>query len=262
MRDRSFIQSLARGLNVLELVGGSSQPVTLTQIAGQAQLTKTKAQRFLNTLCALDYLRRENNKSYVLNTRILSLANSFLNTSSLVKIGRPYLDELSSQLGKTVNLAVLEDLHTLCLYRREIGRFLTYDLGPGSKLPCYAVSLGKVLLAGLSKDELNKRIRRMELYPITPKTIVSKRRIREEIIETRKRGYGICDQELSLDMYSIAVPLLDSRGEVVAAINVSMEFNFKDSPNLEAAIGRLTEKGRMISNHLGYHGPYPSYPSE
>jgi IclR family pca regulon transcriptional regulator len=260
MRDRNFIQSVARGLNILEVVAGSAQPVTLTQIANQAQLTKTTSQRFLNTLCSLDYLRRGDNKSYVLNTRVLSLASSFLNTSSLVKIGRPYLDELSSELGKTVNLAVLEDLHTLCLYRREIGRFLKYDLGPGSKLPCYAPSLGKVLLAGLSKKELNERIQRMKLYPMTPKTITSKRRLREEILETRKRGYGICDQELSLDMYSIAVPLLDDQGKVAAAINVSMEFSFKDSPNLKAAINLLMEKGRMISNSLGYNGPYPSYP--
>ena len=260
MRDRNSIQSLARGLNILELIAGFSEPVTLTQIANQARLTKTTSQRFLNTLCSLGYLRRGDNKSYVLNTRVLSLAYSFLNTSSLVNTAKPYLDELSSELGKTVNLAVLEDVHTLCLYRKEVRRFMKYDIGPGSKLPCYAASLGKVLLAGLSNEEFNKRLGKIEFYPITPKTISSKKKLRQEIIETRKRGYGICDQELSLDMYSIAVPLLDNRGEVVAAINVSMEFSFRDNPNLASTIRLLTEKGKMISNRLGYHGPYPSYP--
>ena len=260
MRDRNSIQSLARGLNILELVASSAQPVTLTQIANQARLTKTTSQRFLNTLSSLGYLSRGENKSYVLNTRVLSLANTFLNTSSLVNTAKPYLDELSSELDKTVNLAVLENLHTVCLYRREVRRFMKFDIGPGSKLPCYATSLGKVLLAALSSEELNKRLGKIEFYPITPKTILSKKKLRQEIIATRKRGYGICDQELSLDMYSLAVPLLNNQREVVAAINVSMEFRFRDNPNLKSTIRLLMEKGKMISNRLGYHGPYPSYP--
>jgi IclR family transcriptional regulator, pca regulon regulatory protein len=260
MRDKHSIQSLARGLSILELVAESSLPVTLTGIANQAHLTKTTSQRFLNTLCSLGYLHRRENKSYVLSTRVLSLASLFLNTSSLVRMAKPYLDELSSELGKTVNLAVLEDVHTLILYRKEIRRFMKYDLGPGSKLPCYAGSLGKALLAGLDHEEINKRLDRMEFYPITPKTISSKRKLRQEITDTKRRGYSICDQELSLDMYSVAVPLVDQQGEVIAAINVSMEFNSKGSPDLGSGIQKLIEKGKMISAVLGYHGPYPYYP--
>jgi IclR family pca regulon transcriptional regulator len=175
-------------------------------------------------------------------------------------MAKPYLDELSSELGKTVNLAVLEDIHTLFLYRKEVRRFMKYDLGPGSKLPCYAGSLGKVLLAGLTNEELNRRMNRIKFNPITPKTISSRKRLREEIVEIRRRGYSICDQELSLDMYSVGVPLLDKGGKVVAAINVSMELYSKDSPNLEGTIKVLMEKGKRISNSLGYDGPYPSFP--
>jgi IclR family pca regulon transcriptional regulator len=260
MRDSYSVQSLARGLHILELVADSPQPVTLTEVANQACLTKTTSQRFLNTLCSLGYLRRGNNKSYVLNTRVLSLAYRLLNTSSLISMAKPYLDELSSELGKTVNLAVLEDVDTLFLYRRELRRFMKYDLGPGSKLPCYAGSLGKVLLAGLTREELDKRLEKIEFAPITPKTILSKKRLRGAIAETRRRGYSICDQELSLDMFSVAVPVLDKQGEVIAAINVSMDFSFKDSPNLETTIRLLMEKGKMVSTSLGYGGPYPSYP--
>jgi len=260
-RDRNSIQSLDRGLSILELCAKSSRPLTLTEIANQALLTKTTAQRFLNTLCLLGYLRREENKSYVLAARVLSLAYSFLNTSSLVTTAKPFLDELSAQLGKTVNLAVLEDVHTLFLYRREVRKFMKYDLGPGSKLPCYAGALGKALLAGLGDKELKARLHKIDFFPITPKTISSKQELWKEILTTRKRGYSTCDQELSLDMYSIAAPLLDKQGQVVAAINASMEFNFKDSPNLKTSIDLLLEKGKMISNSLGYDGPYPHYPS-
>lgn len=260
IRDRNSIQSLARGLNILELCAKSSLPLTLTEIANKAQLSKTTSQRFLNTLCSLGYLRRGKDKGYVLGARVLSLSYAFLNSSSLVAMAKPYLDELSAELGKTLNLAVLENVHTLFLYRKEVRKFMKYDLGPGSVLPCYAGSLGKVLLAGLSDEELSKRVDKIEFYPITPKTISSKKRLRDEITKTRKRGYSICDQELSLEMYSIGVPLLDKRGEVIAAINVSMEFNFKGNPNLETVIKLLMEKGEMISSSLGYNGPYPCYP--
>jgi len=260
VRKKNSIQSLARGLNILELVAESPLPITLTEITNRAHLTKTTTQRFLSTLCSLGYLRRGENKGYILSTRVLSLTHNFLNTSSLVRMAKPYLDELSSELNKTVNLAVLEDVYTLFLYRKEVKRFMKFDLGPGSKLPCYAGALGKVLLAGLTHEELNQCMEKIEFNPITPKTISSKKRLREEIIETKKRGYSICDQELSMDMYSIAVPLLDKQGEVVAAINVSMEFNFKNSPNLKSTIKQLSGKGKMISASLGYYGPYPSYP--
>ena len=261
IRDRNSIQSLARGLKILELCAKSSLPLTLTEIANQAQLTKTTSQRFLNTLCSLGYLRRGNNKGYVLGARVLCLSYDFLNTSSLVTIATPYLDELSAEIGKTVNLAVLEDVQTLFLYRKEVRKFMKYDLGPGSVLPCYAGSLGKAMLAGLDDEELKKRIDQLEFYPITLKTITSKQKLKDDIIKTRKRGYSICDQELSLDMYSLGVPLLDERGEVIAAINISMEFNDKGNPNLETFITVLVEKGRMISRSLGYNGPYPCYPS-
>jgi len=256
---RNSIQSLSRGLNILELCAGSSMPLTLTEIARQAHLTKTTAQRFLNTLCLLGYLRREENKSYVLAARVLSLASNFLNTSSLVTMAKPFLDELSSQLDKTVNLAVLEDVHTLFLYRKEVRKFMKYDLGPGSRLPCYAGSLGKALLAGLEDKELKRRLKRIEFFPITPNTVASMQELWKDILATRRRGYSICDQELSLDMYSIAVPLLDKQGKVVAAINASMEFSFKDNPDLAASIDRLLEKGKSISTSLGYSGTYPNY---
>jgi IclR family transcriptional regulator, pca regulon regulatory protein len=254
---RNSIQSMVRGLNIMELFAQSVQPLTLTEIASQARLTKTTAQRFLNTLCVLGYIKRGDNKKYLLSTKVLSLAYGFLNTSSLVKMAKPYLDELSLELSKTVNLAVLDDVHTLCLYRKEVRRFMKFDIGPGSKLPCYAASLGKVLLSGLSDDELNKRINKIEFSPLTPKTILLKEKLREEVIETRKKGYAISDQELSLDMYSIAVPLFDNQGEMIAAINVSMEYHLKDDPNLETTLHILMERGEMICRNLGYNGPYP-----
>lgn len=260
IRNKEFIQSLSRGLYILELVANSSTPVSLTEISKMTKLNKTTSQRFLNTLCNLNYLIRGEDKRYSLSGKVYSLAQSFLNKSNLVNISKPYIDELSTEIGKTVNLAILDDVYTVFLYRKEIRKFLNYDLVPGSKLPCYAGSLGKVLLAGLKDEELKKRINKIDFYPITPKTITSKDKLWEEIIKTRSRGYGICDQELSMDMFSVAAPIIDRGGNIIAAINISMEFSYKKNPSLKDMIKKLLEKGKVISSHLGYQGIYPLYP--
>lgn len=256
MRDRNYIQSLERGLRVLEILGQSSQPLTLTQIAKLGNLNKTATQRFLHTLCSLKYLYRENNH-YVLGSRILSLGYSFFSSSNLAVKSKPYLDELSSILRKTVNLAVLDNLDALFLYRKEVGKFIKHDLAPGSKLPAFAGALGKMLLAGLSDRELERRINKMKLHPLTTKTVSTKKALREQIKQTRERGYSICDQELSMDLYSVAVPLISDRKKVVAAINVSMESHYKASVDLAMIIEKLTETGERISRILGYHEKYP-----
>ena len=243
MRDNNYIKSLERGLKILELFGEHSRPLTLTEIANLSNLNKTTTQRFLHTLCTLGYVIREENKRYSLGTRIIALGFDFLNSSNLAMIARPYLDELSSELDKTVNMAVLDDINIIFLYRKEVRRFLKYDLHAGSKLPAYCTASGKILLAGLSDEELGTRINRMELHQVTPRTITSKEELRKEIMKTRKRGYSICDRELSMDLYSLAVPLINSGKKTVAAINISVEAKDIKGLGLEAIISKLTKKG-------------------
>jgi len=259
MRDRNHIKSLERGLSILEIFGNSPKPLTLTQIANLANLNKTATQRFLQTLCSLNYLYRGETKHYVLGSRVLSLGYSFLNSSNIAIKSKPFLDELSFKVSKTVNLAVLDNLDELFLYRREVSKFLKYDLAPGSKLPAYAGALGKMLLAGLNDKELKKRIDKMEFHALTAKTVPSEKALWEEVKKTRERGYSISDQELSMDLFSVAVPLLDGQMEVVAAINVSMESSYKSGSNLELIIGSLLETGEKISHILGYQDKYPRF---
>ena len=260
MRNRNYIASLERGLKILQVFGESSRPLTLTEVANACKLNKTTTQRFLYTLSSLGYLHPDTNKSYILGTKILSLGFTYFNTSNLVKMAKPYLDELSLQFNKTVNLAVLDDTEALFLYRKEVAKFLKYDIGPGGRFPAYAGSLGKVLLAGLPQAELRNRINKMKPYPITPKTITSKERLLESINEIKKQGYGSSIQELSMDLDSFAVALVDAKGDVIAAINFSTEAGRTPQKDLNAMLDALTKKGETISRSLGYTGPYPCFP--
>ncbi len=260
MRDRNFITSLERGLAILQGFGELSRPLTLTEVAKICNLNKTATQRFLHTLCSLGYLHKDENKSYVLGTKVLSLGFTYFNSTNLVKIVRPYLEELSLEFNKTVNLAVLDGTDQLILFRKEVATFLKFDIGPGAKTPAHAGSLGKVLLAGLPDEEFKKRIHKITLHPLTPRTITSKEMLWAEILKIRKQGYSTSSQELSMDLVSFAVPLNDSKGDVAAAINFSSKVETTSTKELNGILLELKKKGEAISRSLGFAGAYPSFP--
>jgi IclR family pca regulon transcriptional regulator len=257
MRDRKYIISLERGLKILETFGESARKLTLTEVASACSLNKTAAQRFLYTLCTLGYLTRDENKKYQLSTKILSLGFSFLNSSDLRSVCKPHIDRLSTGINRTVNLGILDGLEVIYLYRKEVTRYLKYDLYAGSRLPAYCMSIGKILLAGLTDKDLKDRIDRMTLSPITRKTVTSKLKLWDEIMQTRKRGYSICDRQLSMDLYSMAVPLINERQEVIAAVNVTMDSRERNMRIKRKIAQKLINTGLLISKILGYHGPYP-----
>lgn len=211
MRNKNHIKSVERALEILEIFGESSRPITLTEVANLAKLTKTTTQRFINTLFSLGYLNREENKRYFLGTKILSLGFQFLNSSNLITMTKPYLDEFSSEVEMTFNLGVLDNCDVLILHRKEVRKFLKFDVHPGSKLLAYGSALGRVLLAGLSDGDINSRLNAMEVEKITPKTVVSKEAIMEQIVKTGETGYAISDQEQTMDLCSIAVPLTNEQ---------------------------------------------------
>jgi len=259
MRERNYIKSLERGLRILEILGQSSRWLTLTEIANLCRLNKTATQRFLTTLSALDYIKRDENKKYFLTPKILSIGFSYLNCSDLRVVSQPHIDGLSSEINKTVNLVILDGTEVLFLYRREKSRYLQYDINVGTKLPSYCTSTGKVLLAGLTGPELSKRVDSMTFEAITSKTICSVEALMNDILKTRERGYSICDQELSMDLYSMAVPLIDENGTVIAAINVTMDVRHKNDPEKQEITRKLIRTGKLISSLLGYNGPYPRF---
>jgi IclR family pca regulon transcriptional regulator len=258
MRDNNHVNSVERGLKILEIFGESPLPLTLTEVANQAGLTKTTTQRFINTLTSLGYLNREENKRYSLGTKVLSLGFQYLNSSNLTTLAKPYLDELSAEVEMTVNLGVLDNCDVLILHRREVKKFLRFDIHPGSKLLGYGSALGRVLLAGLDDRDIDNRLNVMNIEQFTPMTITSKTAIKAEIAKTRQMGYSMSDQEQTMDLCSIAVPLLDEKKETMAAINISLDAMRRSDPAVvENAKTKLFERGEMISQRLGYGGPYP-----
>lgn len=256
MSNRYFINSLERCFHILETIAKSGRGLTLSEVAEFCQLNKTATNRFLYTLCSLGYLRRDGNKRYFLNSKIFELASGFLDSSKIRSISKPHIDELFRELDYSVDLVVLEDQNILFIYSKDSPKFLKFDV---SKLPVHCTASGKVLIAGHTDRELKIFIKGLELKTFTKHTIISKKSLWDEIMQTRKRGYGICDRELSMDLYSIAVPLIDDNRKVVGAVSVTIPTLHKNAELLRMITDKLLRKGKSISEILGYKREYPNF---
>ncbi|MCF8145724.1 MAG: helix-turn-helix domain-containing protein [Deltaproteobacteria bacterium] len=252
-----FVQSLARGISVLQAFSSERNRLTLTALAEITGMNRTAIQRFTDTLMELGFLGRDKHKEFYLSPKILSLGFTYLQGSEIANLAASHLKDFSERVGLTVNMAILDNTDIIFLYRQEVHRFLKYDLRAGSRLPSHCTASGKVLLASLDDQELKQRIRKMKLEGTTSHTITDRKKLYQEILKTRANGIGTCDRELSLALYSISTPLLNHEKKVVAAINLSLSSEEATGTVLADAKREIVEQGRNLSKLLGYEGDYP-----
>lgn len=257
---KHFIQSLERGLRILQAFTPQRPRLTLTQLAQATGLNKTAVQRLTDTLMALGFLGRSRHKEFYLGNKLLGLGYACLQGFELREMAREHLRQFSDEINCTVNLCVLDGAELVVLYRREVATFYKFDVHSGSRLPVYCTSMGKVLLAALPEQDLRNRLRGLTLAPYTPLTITDLELLWQELMLTRQRGFGISDRESSLALYSTAVPLIDRWGKVLAVINASQYVKVVDEERRQEITGLLIERGRYLSSLLGYSGDYPAIP--
>lgn len=257
---KHFVQSLARGLSVLQAFSPQRSRLTLTELGQATGMNKAAVQRLTDTLLVLGFLGRDEHKEYYLGPKVLSLGYAFLEGSQLREMAREHLRRFSETSGRTVNLCVLDDLDVVVVYRREVQSFFKFDVQAGSRLPSYATSMGKVLLAALPDAELKARLKRLRLTRLTPHTITDREALWRELMTVRARGWAVGDREASLALYSMAVPIINQRQRVMATVNVSIFTEQMDQALIEHLREELTRQGRKLSELVGYHGPYPILP--
>ncbi|MFZ6776261.1 IclR family transcriptional regulator domain-containing protein [Undibacterium sp. Ji83W] len=222
MTDPSFMTSLARGLAVVRAFSDSRKPQTIANISQKTGIPRAAVRRCLHTLRELGYVDAELN-NFSLRPKVLTLGYSYLSSTPLTVSAQPYLNNISRSLNESSSLAVLDDDEVLYVARAATSRVMSVALNTGSRLPAYCTSLGRVMLAHLSPDELDKYLGRTRLRPMTENTIVNQKRLREVLVGVRQAGYAINDEELELGLRSIAVPVRGASGTVLAALNVGAQ---------------------------------------
>lgn len=216
-----YIQSLDRGLAVIRAFDSEHPRMALSDVARVTGMTRAAARRFLLTLERLGYVQLDG-RLFSLRPRVLELGFSFLASLSLPEVARPHMEAFSTSVNESVSLSVLDDTDVVYITRVAARRIMSVNIAVGTRLPAYATSMGRVLLASLPADELEERLHRIELRPLTPRTVRSAAALRRALDAARVQGWAIVDQELEESLRSAAVPIRDRAGAAVAAVNVSM----------------------------------------
>ncbi|MFJ5710632.1 IclR family transcriptional regulator C-terminal domain-containing protein [Streptomyces sp. NPDC093105] len=253
-----YLQSLARGLDVLRAFGAVRGPARLTDLARLAGLPRATARRSLITLRHLGYVREEAG-GFVLLPRVLELGHALLSALTLPEIATPHLVRLVRAVRESASVAVLDGDDIRYVARVAGSRLLHIDIVVGTRLPAYATSMGRVLLGALPEAERDARLGRITPEALTPRTLTGPEELREAVAATAGRGFGWVEEELEEGLRSIAVPVRDGAGRVVAALNVALHAG-RCSPeeSLDALLPRLRETAGAISADLaaaGRHAP-------
>jgi IclR family pca regulon transcriptional regulator len=222
--DPNFMASLARGLAVIRAFTQQRRHLTIAQLSQRTSIPRAAVRRCLYTLAKLGYVATEDGRSYALRPRILALGHAYLSSTPLVTAVQPLLDQLSSLLHESSSMAVLEADEILYVARSSTTtRLMSIDLGIGSRLPAYCTSMGRVLLAGLPPADLDAYLSHVKLTKLTHRTVSEPAELKTVLNAVRRAGFSIVDQELEIGLRSIAVPVTDPSGKVVAAINVGTQ---------------------------------------
>jgi IclR family pca regulon transcriptional regulator len=185
-------------------------------------LPRAAARRCLHTLTQLGYVGSDG-RAFSLTPKILTLGHAFLTSAALPQTIQPFLERVRERLQESSSAAVLDDDEIVYVARAATKRIMSIGLDVGTRLPAYCSAMGRVLLAALPTPELENYLRRVELRPLTEHTITRADALRPALDRVRDTGYALIDQELEIGLVSIAVPVRNNVGSVVAAMNVSMQ---------------------------------------
>jgi IclR family pca regulon transcriptional regulator len=219
-RGRAHVQSLARGLAVIRAFGPDRPEMTVSDVARATGLTRAAARRFLHTLVDLGYVGTDG-RLFSLRPRVLELGYAYVSSLPLPSLALPHLERLTEQVGESSSVSVLDGDDIVYVARVAIHKIMTVAISVGTRFPAYATSMGRVLLAHAEPGWLEDYLSRVTLHPLTPRTVTDPARLREILTDVRARGFAVVDQELEAGLRSVAAPVRDRAGSVVAAMNVS-----------------------------------------
>lgn len=214
------VQSLAKGLAVIQAFDAAHPEMTLSDVARRTGLTRATARRFLLTLIDLGFMRSDG-RLFRLTPQVLNLGHAYLSSLRLPQIAQPHLQELSEEVGESSSVAVLDGTDIVYVARVSLQRIMTVAITVGTRFPAYATSMGQVLLADLDARDRQLIFERTDLTPLTPHTITDRTQIEAELAAVRENGYSLNDQQLEVGLVSLAAPVWGSGGRVIAAVNVS-----------------------------------------
>jgi IclR family pca regulon transcriptional regulator len=220
--NRDFVEAIGRGLDVLRAFGPDSPSMSLAEVAAATGLPRPTIRRILVTLEMLGYVRSEDRR-FVLTPKVLDLGYAYVSSMGLWQIARPHLEDLVATTHESSSMAQLDGSEIVYVGRVAVPKIVTIAVAVGTRLPAAATAMGRVLLAGLSSDEVDDVLDAPQLGSIVPRAPIDRSALHKTVADVRSQGWALVDQELAVGIRSIAAPLLDDSGRVIAAVNVCVQ---------------------------------------
>jgi IclR family transcriptional regulator, pca regulon regulatory protein len=221
-RDSSpdFIEAIARGLDVIRAFGPGQPVMSLAAVANASHLPRPTARRILKTLEELGYVRQVEG-GYELTPRVLDLGMSYVLSRGLWEVARPYMEALVARTRESSSIAQLDGSDIVYVARVAVPKIVTLAVTIGTRFPAMQTSLGKVLLAALPPAEADRVLAEPSRSGVVPRWQPDAGERAAALREVRARGWALTDEQLAPGIRSVAVPLRDGDGRVIAALNVN-----------------------------------------
>lgn len=247
--DREYIAGLEKGLAVVEAFADRQRPITVTEAAEFANVSRASARRCLRTLEQLGYAERDG-RYFRLSPRALRLGHAYLASTPLVRIAQPIIEATCERTRRSISIAVLDFNRVVIVARSYVQRSLSSGLGVGSWLPVYCSANGRILLSGLPDGQIEVMLKGMRRTKLTRRTIVAIPDIMADVRAIRSRGYAATDEEVELGLWTVAVALRNRSGGVVASLSMSCIGGSADRKQLLKALPDLQATAIRLSATL------------
>jgi len=255
MPPKSSIGALEQAIKILEIVVFEGRNgITIKEISQKIDLHPSTIYRYLNTFLSYGYVSRSTDGNYKPGIKLVELGNYVLNGFDLREIAHPYLVRLVNEVNQTVHLAIREGNEAIYIDKVEGPQTLQMRSRVGMKIPLYCTALGKVLLAYSSEEDIDHYLKEVELTPRTQNTIISSCELKEELLNIRKQGYALDNQENEQGIICVGAPIFDFTGQVVAALSISGFFKDFSPDKIPEILSSLQRTVRSISQDLGGPG--------
>jgi IclR family transcriptional regulator, pca regulon regulatory protein len=215
-----FIEALARGLEVIAAFAPNRPSMSLAEVAAATGLARPTARRILLTLRELGYVRADG-PGFALTPRVLELGVAYVRSMGIWEVARPHLERLSARTDESCSIAQLDGPDIVYVARVAVPKIVALAVQIGTRFPALQTSLGKVLLAALDPSDVDAVLAEPTRSGLIPRWRPERAERDAELREVRARGWAVTDQQLTLGIRSVAAPLRDGSGRVVAAVNVN-----------------------------------------
>lgn len=243
------IQSLARGLKIMELLAASTDAVSVTELADELSIDKSSASRLVQTLANHGYAEQDaQSRRYRLGPQIVRLSRSLLTRMPLRNEADPFLHNLVNRTGECAHLAILAQNQALYIDQVESPASLRVTTGVGTLAPLHCTALGKSLLAFSTEAVFPS-----ELQAFTPRTITDAETLRRHLEQVRQQGYAVDDEEYDFGVRCVAAPVFDYRGKAVGAIGISGPAGRMTLERVAEFATVVREVSRNLSDRLSFN---------